>query len=161
MAMAKIFSPDAVIVTPCTLLGLGEQAGQLNRVVFLPAGTALKAPQSVLLKETTAQLAAYFADAGFCFNLPLAAAASVFQRQVRQQLLQIGVGERKTYGELAKNLASAPRAIGQACRFNPLPVIIPCHRVVAAKAVGGFNGQREGASLDIKYYLLKHEAVGS
>ena len=69
---------------------------------------------------------------------PLAAPASAFQASMREALLLIPSGEQRTYGELASTLATAPRALGQALGANPLPVLIPCHRVVAAHGIGGF-----------------------
>ena len=60
---------------------------------------------------------------------------------------------------LAKWLKSGPRAVGNACRANPIPIIIPCHRVVAQNHIGGYSGETQGRKLDIKKWLLQHEAV--
>ncbi|AGA35056.1 Methylated-DNA--protein-cysteine methyltransferase [Thioalkalivibrio nitratireducens DSM 14787] len=82
-------------------------------------------------------------------------------RKVWQALCRIPVGEVRTYGEIAHEIGSSPRAVGQACRINPWPVFIPCHRVVPAtgwrSGAGAYAGQREGAFADIKGWLLKHE----
>ena len=70
---------------------------------------------------------------------PLAAPATPFQARLRDALMMIPSGEVRTYGELAGLLASAPRALGQSLGANPLPILIPCHRVVAADGIGGFS----------------------
>ena len=72
---------------------------------------------------------------------------------------KIPSGETKTYGELALELKTSARAIGQACRKNPISIVIPCHRVTAKNNLGGFAGKKSGRLLDIKKYLLMHENV--
>jgi len=78
-----------------------------------------------------------------------------------QQLQSIPYGETRTYGEIAKRLKTSPRAVGNACRNNPLPIIIPCHRVLAATGIGGYDGAVDGKKLDIKLSLLKLEGITS
>lgn len=80
-----------------------------------------------------------------------------YQRRVWQLLQQIPAGEVRTYGELAAELGSSPRAVAQACRANPIPVLIPCHRVVGKGGIGGYMGKSEGPELEIKRWLLHHE----
>ena len=82
-----------------------------------------------------------------------------FQEEVLKQLLRIPYGETRSYGAIAKILKTSPRAVGNACRHNPLPIIIPCHRVVSANGVGGYSGQTAGSMLAIKNRLLELEAV--
>lgn len=82
-----------------------------------------------------------------------------FQEKVLKQLQKIPYGETRTYGEIAKILKTSPRAVGNACRNNPLPIIIPCHRVIAANGIGGYDGARSGRLLNIKYKLLEMEGV--
>ncbi len=85
-------------------------------------------------------------------------------RKVWQALCQIPVGETRTYGEIARDIGSSPRAVGQACRANPWPLFIPCHRAVPASGTrggtGGYAGQRQGPLADIKGLLLDHERTG-
>lgn len=83
---------------------------------------------------------------------PLAEGATLFQQQMRTALLEIPVGEVRTYGELAGVLKSSARATGQALGANPLPILIPCHRVIAAEGLGGFS-----AGLEWKRSLLQFE----
>ncbi len=80
-----------------------------------------------------------------------------FQQQVWRELTRIPFGETRSYGELATNLNSSARAVAGACRRNPLPLLVPCHRVVAKHGLGGFMGKTEGQALAIKRWLLQHE----
>jgi methylated-DNA-[protein]-cysteine S-methyltransferase len=72
-------------------------------------------------------------------------------------LRAIPVGQTRTYGEVARELGSAARAVGQACRANPCPIVVPCHRVVGRHGLGGFAGDHQGSRLAIKRWLLHHE----
>ncbi|HEY9148619.1 MAG TPA: methylated-DNA--[protein]-cysteine S-methyltransferase, partial [Gammaproteobacteria bacterium] len=89
--------------------------------------------------------------------VPLQPPGTPFQQAVWQQLQRIPFGSVCTYGELARRLNSAPRAVAGACRANPLPLLIPCHRVVASNGVGGYLGQTSGHGLALKQWLLQHE----
>ena len=82
-----------------------------------------------------------------------------FQLRVLKQLQKIPYGETRSYGQIARILKTSPRAVGNACRNNPLPIIIPCHRVVAANGIGGYDGARTGTLLNIKRRLLEMEGV--
>ncbi|MFH0831018.1 MAG: methylated-DNA--[protein]-cysteine S-methyltransferase [Parcubacteria group bacterium] len=120
---------------------------------------------SALLQETVLQLEEYFAGRRTRFNLPLDLQGTVFQQRVWLQLLRVPFGERLTYAELARQIGKpgAAQAVGQAVKENPLPIIVPCHRIVptatkkAAKdgqqSIGGYNGGRLR-----KKWLLEHEA---
>jgi len=96
-------------------------------------------------------LKAYFSGEA-CPLPPLFEARTPFQAAMRAALLQIPRGETRTYGELAKLLSTAPRAMGQALGANPLPLLIPCHRIVAARGIGGFS-----CGLEWKHRLLAFE----
>lgn len=89
---------------------------------------------------------------------------SPHSQKVWKALCRIPVGETRTYGEIAREVGSSPRAVGQACRANPWPLFIPCHRVVptsgAPAGAGGYAGQRQGPMADIKGWLLDHERTG-
>jgi len=93
-----------------------------------------------LLAEAARQLAAYFDGTLAQFDLPLAPQGSPFEQRVWQAMLQIPYGETRSYGELAMAIDSAPRAVGRACGKNPIPVVIPCHRVLAKSGLGGYSG---------------------
>ncbi len=103
------------------------------------------------------QLRRYFDDPRRCFDLKLAPCGTPFQRRVWRLLRRIPPGATMTYGEIARRLASGPRAVGGACRRNPTPIVIPCHRVVAAGAPGGYCGSMKGRMLHAKRWLLQHE----
>ena len=105
------------------------------------------------------QLLEYFRHGSARFDLPLALGGTPFQQRVWALLRTIPAGETRTYGEIARALGSAARAVGQACRANPCPIVIPCHRVVAARGLGGFAGDTSGRRLAIKRWLLHHEGI--
>jgi methylated-DNA-[protein]-cysteine S-methyltransferase len=112
-----------------------------------------------LAREAVGQLDAYLHNPWTRFDLKLDAAGTELQKRVWAAMTRIPVGETRTYGDLARELGSTPRAVGQACGANPLPVVIPCHRVVAASGLGGFAHSTEGFLLGIKRWLLAHEAA--
>ncbi len=110
-----------------------------------------------LLREAAAQLAAYDAGALQVFDLPLDVAGSGFQRAVCDRMRAIPFGETVTYGEIARDLGVPAQAVGSACGGNPIPVIIPCHRVMGAKGLTGFSGK---GGVETKVALLRHEGAG-
>ncbi len=153
-------SYDAILSAPFGALGVCTAAGALVRIEFLPPGTLTQDSTNDLIRSCAEQLAAYFDHAGYRFTVPLAPTGTDFRRRVWAALVDIPSGETRTYGELAGHLGSSARAVGQALGDNPLPILIPCHRVVAANgSLGGFNHSRTGYSLDIKRWLLAHEGV--
>lgn len=113
-----------------------------------------------LAAETIRQLRAWSGDPRHRFELPLAPAPTPFQRRFRAALCGVPVGEVVTYGELARQLASAPRAVGGACGANPIMIVVPCHRVVAADGIGGYGRDgAEGRAVDFKRWLLRREGA--
>jgi methylated-DNA-[protein]-cysteine S-methyltransferase len=158
----RIESTDfySVISSSIGHLGLAERNEHLVLVEFLPPSVPLQAPISPLLQDAVHQLAAYFQDPFFVFNLPWALSVSEHQQKVLAEIAAIPVGQLKTYADLSKQIHSSPRAVGGACGRNPLPLLIPCHRVVAANGLGGFNAGRNGVDwLPIKRWLLSHEGI--
>jgi len=99
----------------------------------------------------------YLCDPQHMPNVNMAPAMTRFQQQLRNVLTKIPPGCPITYSELAKRLQSHPRAVAAACRANPLPVIVPCHRVIGNNHLGGYMGQTSGTGYDIKRWLLQHE----
>ena len=153
-------SHHAIIATPFGRLGLSAEAERLSAVDFLPADAALQSGNHPLLEEAERQISAYFADPHFVFDLPYQLAGTTHQLKVWDAIAQIPAGKVFSYADIASQIGSAPRAIGGACGRNPLPIIIPCHRVVAAKGLGGFNANRNGLDwLPIKRWLLRHEGL--
>jgi methylated-DNA-[protein]-cysteine S-methyltransferase len=149
---------DAVVAMPGFALGLRSFENRLIGIEFLSTQPEVAAA-SPLVAEAERQLLAYSGDPDFRFDLPLAPAGTEFRRRVWHAISAIPRGETRTYGELARDLGSSARAVGQACGDNPYPLIVPCHRVVASGGTGGFNHARDGLLLDIKRWLLRHEGA--
>lgn len=148
---------QAKLATPFAVLGIVTTDGRLTEIDFLPPETAPLAPQDAFTGRVCDELRAYATNSAHRFTLPLDPRGTPFQRRVWQALLEIPYGSTLTYGELAARLGSAPRAVGQACGANPIPVIIPCHRVLARNGLGGFMNSAGGDPLSIKRWLLRHE----
>jgi methylated-DNA-[protein]-cysteine S-methyltransferase len=111
---------------------------------------------SPLLAEAAQQLDAYFAGKLSRFDLPLRPAGSAFERSVWDQMQRIPYGETRCYGDLASAIGSAPRAVGGACGKNPIPIVIPCHRILSKAGLGGYSGS---GGLKTKQTLLALEGA--
>ena len=101
----------------------------------------------------------YFESAIAFTEIPLETKGTDFQRVVLAEIRKIPLGETRTYGEIATKINSSPRAVGNACRNNPIPIIIPCHRVISVKGIGGYEGETQGRKINVKRWLLNHEGV--
>ncbi|UWQ29557.1 methylated-DNA--[protein]-cysteine S-methyltransferase [Leisingera sp. M527] len=143
---------SASLDTPVGALSVTERDGAIVRLAW----SAQADGQSALLDRALAQLRAYFSGELTAFDLPLFVEGSDFQRAVCDAMLAIPLGETRTYGEIAKDLGAPPQPVGNACGANPIPVIIPCHRVLSATGLGGFSGQ---GGVETKVALLKHEGA--
>lgn len=146
----------AVIDSPFGRLGIVIAGDALASIDFLPSGR-LRAPGAPLARRICRQLAAYFRDPRARFDVPLQLAGTPFQQRVWRALRAVPSGEVRSYGALARRLRTSPRAVGGACRANPVPIIVPCHRVVAQSGPGGFMGETRGRGVRIKQRLLAHE----
>lgn len=148
----------ARIRVPFGVLELVSDGRALTRVAFLPKSTQAKAPADRITAQAAREVDHYLHDPAFRFTVPLAPHGTPFQHRVWKALSQIPAGQSRTYGEVARMISSAPRAIGQACGANPIALIVPCHRVVGAQgALGGFMNAQEGDPLTVKRWLLVHE----
>lgn len=148
--------PACTVSSPFGSLTIAAQNGALTSLSF--EGTAPSHPPTdPLLAAAAEQLAAYFDGARTTFDLPMAPGGSPLQRAVCDQMRAIPFGETRTYGDLAKALGAPPQAIGQACGGNPLPILIPCHRVLSARGLGGFSAP---GGVETKVALLRHEGAG-
>ena len=161
MSMSRASSRpyEAKLRGPVCTFGVRANEAAVTEITFLPSSEGERAPANRLAAEACRQIEAYLADAGFRFDLPIALRGTAFQRRVWEQIAAIAPGRTRTYGELARVLASAPRAVGQACGANDFPLVIPCHRVVAASGLGGFAHHDSGFLPGVKRWLLGHEAV--
>lgn len=150
---------QAKLKAPFGVLGIRCDGEVLTGVDFLARSAKAEPPRTSFAKKVCEELAAYFADPGFRFDLALRAGGTEHQNRVWQAMCAIPCGKVRTYGDLAAELHSSPRAIGQACGSNPIPIVIPCHRVVGKAGLGGFMHHSGGDALDIKLWLLRHEGA--
>ena len=148
---------QAKLPTPFGMLGIRCEANALTGIDFLEPDATPQTSSQAFAREVCEQLQAYFIDPNFHFNLSLKLNGTVHQTKVWQAISAIPSGQTRNYGDLATLLDSSPRAVGQACGANPIPIVIPCHRVVSKSGIGGFIHQREGDALDIKCWLLAYE----
>ena len=144
--------PQLSLHTPVGDLSVSEDEGA---IVAIDWGWGSRQSETPLLRRAREQLHAYFDGALTTFDLPLAPAGSAYQRRVWQALRDIPYGETRSYLDLARTAGGSPRSVGQANGRNPIPIIIPCHRVVAATHLGGYSG---GDGLATKRWLLALEA---
>jgi methylated-DNA-[protein]-cysteine S-methyltransferase len=149
---------DAVVLLPCAAVGVRTRGDAVCEIRFLPAGASPKGGASDVARRACEQILSYGTDPSHVVDVPLAIVGSEFQRRVWAAICRIPAGSTLTYGELAAELGSNARAVGQACGDNCLPIAIPCHRVVAAHGLGGFAHRAGGAMLDVKRWLLAHES---
>lgn len=156
---SDIFS--AIVEAPFGAIGVRTAAGVVNELVYLPPSFDGKEPTDPVAEKAALQVEKYLDDPDFRFELPLAQVGTAFQHKVWKVIAAIPRGDVLTYGEVAKLIRSAPRAVGQACGANWFPLVIPCHRVTAAGGLGGFSHHDDetGFHLGVKRWLLRHEGV--
>ncbi len=149
---------DARIKTPFATLGVMADHAFVQAIHFLPLSVAAKSPTINTIAHLVAvQLMLYVSNPKFKFDLPIRLSGTKHQLDVWHAMQKITAGKTSTYGELAESIGSSPRAVGTACGRNPLPIVVPCHRVVAASGLGGFMGGNLDDPLAIKRWLLAHE----
>ena len=148
----------ATLRAPFALLGVRAGAHAVTGLAYLPDGHAEKAPTSAIAARAVREIERYLDDPSFEFTVPLAPDGTPFQRRVWDAIRAIPLSHSRTYGEIARAVRSAPRAVGQACGANRIALIIPCHRVVGScGALGGFMNAHAGDPIVIKRWLLRHE----
>ena len=146
--------PSLSIPSPVGQLTIDETGGAIVAIRWADAPDN----GSPLLAEAARQLAAYFDGRLSHFDLPLAPAGTPFEMRVWSAMQAIPYGETRSYGDLAQAVGSAPRAVGRACGKNPIPIVIPCHRILAKGGLGGYSGE---GGLATKTRLLALEgAIG-
>ena len=150
---------DAVLDAPFGKLGVRVADGALRELVYLPESTPTIDSSNALVGKLARQLDVYYGNPGAVFDIPLAPAGTDFQQRVWNAICAIPCGSVITYGTIARQIGSVPRAVGQACGDNWFPILIPCHRVVSASGIGGFSHHTDGYLLNIKHWLLRHEGV--
>lgn len=142
----------AALLTPLGRLVVGETEGVITSLRW---SDEVVADDSPLLRQALAQLARYFAGERQVFDLPLDWGEGLHAR-VRRAMAAIPFGQTRSYGEIARDVGAPAQAVGQACGANPVPVIIPCHRVLGAAGLGGFSAR---GGVETKAALLRHEGT--
>jgi methylated-DNA-[protein]-cysteine S-methyltransferase len=150
---------QAKLKTPFGILGIRCTERTLTGIDFLSAGEKPQRATTAFAKKVCEQLRGYLEDPDVKFSVPLDLQGTPHQKKVWQAMLAIPRGKTRSYGEIAAELKSCAQAVGQACGANPIPVIVPCHRVVGKGGLGGFAHHASGGLLDIKRWLLAHEGV--
>ena len=152
----KLDNRDAGLICGHSVVGtLGADAmnGAVTGLVWGRPGSLTNGP---LFDQLCEEVAGYFAGTRVQFTVPLAPRGSAFQQRFYTALCAIPYGETRTYGDLAKSLNVSAQAIGQACGANPIAVLIPCHRVLAANGLGGYSGE---GGIEAKVALLRLEGA--
>lgn len=147
------------IATPIGLLSIHRLDSSITDIAIGKPEILSNSVNDPIANKIKKQFSVYFKNSSRGFSLPISVEGTDFQKRVWRALQKIPAGKTLTYGELAKKLHSSPRAVGNACRANPIPIIIPCHRVIAANSLGGFAGKTSGKLLVVKRWLLEHEGV--
>jgi len=150
---------NAIINSPIGKLGIKTDNGYLQFVDYLSDEIAVQQADGELSAQVVQQLQAYFENPAFEFDIACDMTGTDFQQRVWKQLKSISSGHSMTYAEVADSLHSGARAVGGACRKNPIPIIVPCHRVVAKSGIGGYDGDWGSGKVEIKQWLLRHESV--
>ena len=150
----------AKVTMPFAVLGLRTSGSALTSLHYLPRTEHAVAPTGRVAELAVRELERWLDDPDFRFTVALSPAGTPFRQRVWAALTAIPRGQSRTYGDVARVVNSAPRAVGQACGDNPIPLIIPCHRVVAADgSLGGFMHATGGDPIAIKRWLLAHEGA--
>jgi methylated-DNA-[protein]-cysteine S-methyltransferase len=148
---------DVTVDFPKMKVAVATRDERVVEIRYLPLSSKSISPRNPLAVLAAEQLEAYLANPDARFDLPLALEGTPFQLKLWRALCEIPRGKTRTYGDLARELEGEARAVGQACGDNRLPVVIPCHRVVAADGIGGFAHSTGGYLLEAKRWLLAHE----
>lgn len=146
--------PQLSFHSPIGMLTVSEEDG---RIVSIDWGWVEDSRETPLLGRAREQIEAYFDGRLAAFDLPLDPAGTPYQRRVWDALLGIPFGETRRYGDVARALGSGSRAVGSACGRNPIPIVIPCHRVVGGN--GGLGGYSGDDGIETKRFLLRLEGA--
>ena len=148
---------EAIVVAPGFCIGIRCDESEIHGIEYLETRPEVL-PKNALAYETARQISSYLENPDFKFGLPLRPSGTSFQRRVWAAIADIPCHQTRSYGDVAKALHNAPRAVGQACGANPFPLVVPCHRVIASDGkLGGFARHGGGFLLDVKRWLLVHE----
>ena len=153
---------NAIVKAPFGAVGirLNPARTHIQEFIYLPADTQAQKPDCELADRASEQVKAFIANPQLKFDLPLLEQGTEFQNKVWRVIASLENGQTLTYKQVGQLIAcGAPRAVGGACGANPYPLIVPCHRVVATKGIGGFAHNDGGFYVGVKRWLLAHEGV--
>ena len=145
--------------TPFAVLGIRTVGERVTGIDYLAPGVATLAPLNKLAERVCRQIEKYLEDPQFRFDVPFDYSGTAFQCNVWRRISAIPPGRTQTYADIARALRTAPRPVGGACGANRMPLVIPCHRVLAANGIGGFMRSAGEQGLRVKRWLLRHEGV--
>lgn len=152
--------PETRYATPFAVLGIVTDGSVVTGVRYLPRQTAERAPHDRVAERACREIGRYLADPAYCFDLPYRLEGTPFQQRVWREIEKLFPIKTVTYGDLARRIGSAARPVGGACGTNPVPLFVPCHRVLAAAGgIGGFMGGKDDFPLSVKRWLLRHEGI--
>lgn len=157
----KIQQNNCIITSPVGKLGIVVVDDKLVEIKFLSSTVQLSVGKGFIEREVFSQIKQYFHNPKLRFKLPIKLVGTLLQQKIWRAIQKIPCGKTITYSELAHRLNTSPRVIGNACRRNPIPIIIPCHRVVAVAGLGGYCGSISGSAIKNKKWLLQHENQNS
>ena len=152
---------DVTVEFPKFKVGVAMRDGVVTQLKYLPLSAPSISPGSELAKRAERQLQGYREDANTRFDLPVVVEGTELQKAVWKAMCAIPRGSTRTYGDVARELGADARDIGQCCGDNRLPLVIPCHRIVAADGIGGFAHATGGYLVEAKRWLLMHEAAAT
>jgi len=138
-----------------------DYSAALCGIDFLFGQSSMQAPRTALAENVIQQLQCYLDDPQYSFDLPLQMHGTDFQHRLWSALCDVSSGTTATYGQLVERLGmkGGAQAVGQACRRNPVPIVVPCHRILSQSGMGGYAGETAGEKLRFKQALLKHEGL--
>jgi len=152
---------DVTVEFPKFKVGVTTREGIVTELKYLPLSFGSVSAKTSLAERAAAQMEGYKRDPNSKFDLPVVIEGTDLQKAVWRAMCAIPRGKTRTYGDLARELGADPRDIGQCCGDNRLPLVIPCHRIVAAGGIGGFAHATSGYLLEAKRWLLMHEAAAT
>lgn len=160
MSNGRIASPETRYATPFAVIGIVTDGAVVSGVRYLPRQTPERAPHDRVAERACREIEHYLADPAYGFDLPYRLQGTPFQRRVWREIEKLFPIKTITYGDLARRIGSAARPVGGACGANPVPLFVPCHRVLAAGGLlGGFMGGKDDFPLSVKRWLLRHEGI--
>lgn len=145
--------------TPFAVIGIVTDGSRVTSVRYLPGHTPLVSPQDRVTERACREIERYLADPQYLFTVPYCLDGTPFQCRVWREIEKLCSIKTTSYGVIAERLRSSARAVGGACGANPVPLIVPCHRVLAAHGLGGFMGGKDAFPLSVKRWLLRHEGL--